>query len=125
MLYPYYGKPYATLMKMYFLFGDYDKIQEILQISEENKIESDELTLLKGRWIAATAKKVEDLEKALELFDLLKQKGWSVQSDMEESDWEQVEYGRKIISDAKELWVCGKQKEALELIQLVTKYYVK
>ena len=124
-LYPYYGKPYATLMKMYFLFGDYDKIQEILKITEENQIESDELTLLRGRWIAATAKTMKDLENALELFDSLKEKGWSVQSDMEESDWEQVEYGRKIISDAKKLWLCGKQKDALELIQLVTKYCVK
>ena len=40
-LYPYYGKPYATLMKMYFLFGEYDKVKELLQITEENKIESD------------------------------------------------------------------------------------
>ena len=112
-------------MKMYFLFGDYDKIQEILKITEENQIESDELTLLRGRWIAATAKTMKDLENALELFDSLKEKGWSVQSDMEESDWEQVEYGRKIISDAKKLWLCGKQKDALELIQLVTKYCVK
>lgn len=124
-LYPYYGKPYATLMKMYFLFGEYDKVKELLQITEENKIESDELTLLKGKWIAVTAKSVQDLDRALELYGILQKKGWSVQSDMDESDWEQVEYGSKMISDARALLLCGKQKEAFELIKMVTNYYVK
>lgn len=124
-LYPFYGKPYATLMKMYFLFSDYDKVKEILQITEENKIESDELMLLRGKWLAATAKSVVELDKALELYDSLEKKGWSAQSDMDESDWKQVEYGRKILTDAKALWMCGKQKEALELMKLVTKYCVQ
>ena len=98
-LYPYYGKPYATLIKMYFMFGDYTRIQEILQIAEKSQIESDELTLLKARWKAITAKSSGDLEEALELLDSLWQKGWTVQSDIEQKDWENVGH---LISEIKE-----------------------
>lgn len=98
-LYPYYGKPYATLIKMYFMFGDYTRIQEILQIAEKSQIESDELTLLKARWKAITAKSSGDLEETLELLDSLWQKGWTVQSDIEQKDWENVGH---LISEIKE-----------------------
>ena len=98
-LYPYYGKPYATLIKMYFMFGDYTRIQEILQIAEKSQIESDELTLLKARWKAITAKSSGDLEEALELLDSLWQKGWTVQSDIEQKDWDNVGH---LISEIKE-----------------------
>ena len=36
-MYPYYGKPYATLIKMYFMFGEYDKVEEILDLTREKK----------------------------------------------------------------------------------------
>lgn len=84
---------------MYFMFGDYTRIQEILQIAEKSQIESDELTLLKARWKAITAKSSGDLEEALELLDSLWQKGWTVQSDIEQKDWENVGH---LISEIKE-----------------------
>lgn len=96
-MYPYYGKPYATLVKMYFLFGEYDKVQQILQTAKEYKIESDALQILTARYRAVTAKRKEDLEEALRILDTLKEKGWSYSSDVEQDEWGEIAYRRGLI----------------------------
>ena len=93
-MYPYYGRPYATLIKMYFMFGEYDKVQEILSLTEDNKIQSDALQILTARYRAVTARNREDLEKALHILDVLKEKGWSYASDVEQNEWSEVDYRR-------------------------------
>lgn len=96
-MYPYFGKPYATLIKMYFMFGEYEKIKEIFKITEQLKIDSDELNILQARYKAVTAKTQDDLKEALAILDTLKEKGWSLQSDLEREDWGEVEYRRGLI----------------------------
>ena len=111
-MYPYYGRPYATLIKMYFMFGEYDKVQEILSLTEDNKIQSDALQILTARYRAVTARNREDLEEALHILDVLKEKGWSYASDVEQNEWSEVDYRRGLIlTDLSRL---PEAKEALE-----------
>lgn len=110
-MYPYYGRPYATLIKMYFMFGEYEKVREILNITEKNKIESDALQILTARYRAVTAKSREDLEAALDILDRLKEKGWSYASDVEQDEWSEVEYRRGLI-----LTDLGRLREAKEAL---------
>ncbi|MCD8019042.1 MAG: tetratricopeptide repeat protein [Clostridiales bacterium] len=111
-MYPYFGKPYATLIKMYFLFGEYDKAKDIFQITEENNIESDELQILTARYRAVTAKSEQDLEEALAILDALKQRGWDIQSDIEKNEWNEVDYRRGLI-----LTDLGRLEEACEVLE--------
>ena len=96
-LYPYYGKPYATLMKMYFLFGEYDKAGEVLQQAGERKVKGDSLTLLEARLMAVTAKSEEPLEKALAMLDEMKASGWTNESDLDREEWQEVHFRRGLI----------------------------
>ena len=96
-MYPYFGRPYATLAQMYFLLGDYDKVKEVLRIAEENKVDSDGLHILEARYRAVTAQKEKDLEEALAILDGLWEKGWSSLSDVEQDEWGEVAYRRGLI----------------------------
>lgn len=111
-MYPYYGRPYATLIKMYFMFGEYEKVQDILKITQENKIESDALQILTARYKAVTAKNQEDLEEALGILDTLREKEWSYASDVEQEEWSEVEYRRGLI-----LTDLGRLREAKEALE--------
>ena len=93
-MYPFYGRPYATLIKMYFLFGEYEKIREIFKITEEYEIESDALKMLRARYRAVTAVTREDLKDALSILDALQEKGRSSDSDMEKEEWDELTYRR-------------------------------
>lgn len=115
-MYPYYGKPYATLIKMYFMFGEYDKVEEILDLTREKKVESDALQLLTSRYKALMAKAPEDLEEALHLLDQLKVRGWSVESDLEQDEWNEIEYRRGLI-----LTDLYRTEEALEALKSALK----
>lgn len=96
-MYPYYGRPYATLIKMYFLFGEYDKAGEVLKDTEDKKIESDALVLLTARYRAITAKSRDDLKESLRMLDDLKGKGWKYTSDLDEKEWTEIDYRRGLI----------------------------
>lgn len=96
-MYPYFGKPYATLMKMYFLFDEYEKVREILELTKVQKIESDELCVLDARYRAVTADSRQDFETALKMLDGLKARGWKSSSDLSEEDWKEIDYWRSII----------------------------
>lgn len=91
-LYPYHARPYCTLMRMYLMFGENDKVKEILDLAEKNEVKSDELELLRARYIAIRAKGREDLEKALSILNNLSEKGWSLQSEMDEEEWAEIAY---------------------------------
>ncbi len=111
-MYPYYGRPYATLIKMYFMFGEYEKVRDILELTEKNKIESDALQILTARYRAVTAGSREDLEVALDILNALKKKGWSYASDVEQNEWNEVEYRRGLI-----LTDLGRLREAREALE--------
>lgn len=115
-MYPYYGKPYATLIKMYFIFGEYDKVREILALTREKEIESDSLGLLASRYKALMAKTPKELEEALALLDRLKEKGWSMESDIEQNEWNEIDYRRGLI-----LTDLHRTKEALEALRCALK----
>ena len=91
-LYPYHARPYCTLIRMYLLFGEPDKVKDILELAEENGANSDELELLRARYIAIRAKSRKDLEKALSILETLEKKGWSLQSEMDEEEWAEIVY---------------------------------
>ena len=78
-LYPYHARPYCTLIRMYLSFGEQDRVKDILQLAKENGANSDELELLRARYIAIRAKKLE-------------KKGWSLQSEMDEEEWAEIVY---------------------------------
>lgn len=91
-LYPYHARPYCTLIRMYLLFGEQDRVKDILNLTEKNAVNSDELSLLRARYIAIRAKSQKDLEKALTILEELEKKGWSLQSEMDEEEWEEIAY---------------------------------
>ena len=91
-LYPYHARPYCTLIRMYLLFGEPDKVRDILELARENGANSDELELLRARYIAIRAKSRKDLEKALSILETLEKKGWSLQSEMDEEEWAEIVY---------------------------------
>ena len=91
-LYPYHARPYCTLIRMYLLFGEPDKVKDILELARENGANSDELELLRARYIAIRAKSRKDLEKALSILETLEKKGWSLQSEMDEEEWAEIVY---------------------------------
>ena len=68
-LYPYHARPYCTLIRMYLSFGEQDRVKDILQLAKENGANSDELELLRARYIAIRAKSRKDLEKALSILN--------------------------------------------------------
>lgn len=111
-MYPFYGRPYATLIKMYFLFGEYEKIREIFKITEEYEIESDALKMLRARYRAVTAVTREDLKDALSILDALQEKGRSSDSDMEREEWDELTYRRGLI-----LTDLGRLTEAREALE--------
>ena len=111
-LYPYYGKPYATLMKMYFLFGDYKQAGEVLKQAREQAFESDDLSVMKARLMAVTAGSREDLEKALEILDERREKGWDYQSDLDQEEWQEINFRRGLI--LSDLDRPGEAREAFE-----------
>lgn len=92
-LYPYHARPYCTLIRMYLSFGEQDRVKDILQLAKENGANSDELELLRARYIAIRAKSRKDLEKALSILEKLEKKGWSLQSEMDEEEWAAIAYG--------------------------------
>ena len=77
---------------MYLSFGEQDRVKDILQLAKENGANSDELELLRARYIAIRAKSRKDLEKALSILEKLEQKGWAVQSEMDEEEWAEIVY---------------------------------
>lgn len=91
-LYPYHARPYCTLIRMYLSFGEQDRVKDILQLAKENGANSDELELLRARYIAIRAKSRKDLEKALSILEKLEKKGWSLQSEMDEEEWAEIVY---------------------------------
>ena len=91
-LYPYHAKPYCTLIRMYLIFGELDSVKDILGVAEKREVNSDELELLRARYIAIRAKKREDLEKAYAILERLEKKGWSLQSEMDEEEWTEISY---------------------------------
>lgn len=91
-LYPYHARPYCTLIRMYLLFDELDKVKDILNLAKENEANSDELELLRARYIAVRAKSQKDLEKALAILEKLEKKGWSLQSEMDEEEWKEIAY---------------------------------
>lgn len=96
-LYPYYGKPYSILIRMLLCAGEYDQIEDILKLTEENKIESDELRFLRAKYITVTAKNKNDYKQAITILNELEKKGWSLQSEMDEEEWKEiVRYKKKI-----------------------------
>ena len=74
------------------LFGEPDKVRDILELARENGANSDELELLRARYIAIRAKSRKDLEKALSILETLEKKGWSLQSEMDEEEWAEIVY---------------------------------
>ena len=91
-LYPYHAKPYCTLIRMYLIFGELDSVKDILDVVEKSEVNSDELELLRARYIAIRAKNREDLEKAYAILERLEKKGWSLQSEMDEEEWTEISY---------------------------------
>lgn len=91
-LYPYHAKPYCTLIRMYLIFGELDSVKDILDVVEKREVNSDELELLRARYIAIRAKNREDLEKAYAILERLEKKGWSLQSEMDEEEWTEISY---------------------------------
>ena len=91
-LYPYHAKPYCTLIRMYLIFGELDSVKDILDVAEKREVNSDELELLRARYIAIRAKNREDLEKAYAILERLEKKGWSLQSEMDEEEWTEISY---------------------------------
>ena len=91
-LYPYHARPYCTLIRMYLMFGEQDKVKDILNLAKKNEVNSDELELLRARYIAIRAKSRKDLEKALSILEKLEKKGWSLQSEMDEEEWAEIAY---------------------------------
>ena len=77
---------------MYLSFGEQDRVKDILQLAKENGANSDELELLRARYIAIRAKNREDLEKAYAILERLEKKGWSLQSEMDEEEWTEISY---------------------------------
>ena len=77
---------------MYLSFGEQDRVKDILQLAKENGVNSDELELLRARYIAIRAKNREDLEKAYAILERLEKKGWSLQSEMDEEEWTEISY---------------------------------
>ena len=73
-------------------FGEQDRVKDILQLAKENGANSDELELLRARYIAIRAKNREDLEKAYAILERLEKKGWSLQSEMDEEEWTEISY---------------------------------
>lgn len=67
-------------------------MKDILQLAKENGANSDELELLRARYIAIRAKSRKDLEKALSILEKLEKKGWSLQSEMDEEEWTEIVY---------------------------------
>lgn len=91
-LYPYHARPYCTLIRMYLMFGENDQVKDILDLAKKNEVNSDELELLRARYIAIRAKSRKDLEKALSILEGLSKKGWSLQSEMDEEEWKEIAY---------------------------------
>lgn len=91
-LYPYHARPYCTLIRMYLMFGEQEKVKDILNLAKKNEVNSDELELLRARYIAIRAKSRKDLEKALSILEKLEKKGWSLQSEMDEEEWAEIVY---------------------------------
>ena len=77
---------------MYLSFGEQDRVKDILQLAKENGANSDELELLRARYIAIRAKSRKDLEKALSILEKLEKKGWALQSEMDEEEWAEIVY---------------------------------
>lgn len=96
-LYPYCGKPYATMMKLYFLLGEYDKVKELLDQTEELGLSTDDLSVMRARYLAVTAKRKEDMEKALAILEKCHQQGWTMQSDLDPEEWQEVNFRRGLI----------------------------
>lgn len=67
-------------------------MKDILQLAKENGANSDELELLRARYIAIRTKSRKDLEKALSILEKLEKKGWSLQSEMDEEEWTEIVY---------------------------------
>ena len=61
-------------------------------MGREKEVNSDELELLRARYIAIRAKNREDLEKAYAILERLEKKGWSLQSEMDEEEWTEISY---------------------------------
>ena len=80
------------MIRMYLLFGELDSVKDILELAKENGANSDELELLRARYIAIRAKNRKDLEKALSILEKLEKKGWSLQSEMDEEEWSEIVY---------------------------------
>ena len=97
MLYPYHARPYCTLIRMYLIFGEHDKVKDILDLTKKNEVNSDELELLRARYIAMRAKSKQDLEQALAILQKLEKKGWSLQSEMDEEEWQEIAYRKEQI----------------------------
>lgn len=91
-LYPYHARPYCTLIRMYLMFGENDQVKDVLDLAKKNEVDSDELELLRARYIAIKATGRKDLEKALSILEGLSKKGWSLQSEMDEEEWEEIAY---------------------------------
>lgn len=113
-LYPYYAKPYAVLMKMYLLFGDYDRTREVLEKAKELHLDSDDLAVQEARLIAVTAKSGEDLEKALAILDRKKEQGWTNASDLDQEEWQEISFRRGLI--LTDLHRFAEAKEAFETV---------
>ena len=77
---------------MYLSFGEQDRVKDILQLAKENGANSDELELLRARYIAIRAKSRKDLEKALSILEKLEKKVWSLQAEMDEEEWAEIVY---------------------------------
>ena len=77
---------------MYLIFGELDSVKDIMDVAEKREINSDELELLRARYIAIRAKNREDLEKAYAILERLEKKGWSLQSEMDEEEWTEISY---------------------------------
>ncbi|MBQ9155190.1 MAG: tetratricopeptide repeat protein [Eubacterium sp.] len=96
-LYPYHGKPYATMMKMYFLFGDYKSAGEVLSQADQVQADSDDLALMKARLTALNAQSKEELEQALKILDDRHSRGWDMQSDLDQEEWQEINFRRGLI----------------------------
>ena len=77
---------------IHIIFGELDSVKDILDVVEKREVNSDELELLRARYIAIRAKNREDLEKAYAILEGLEKKGWSLQSEMDEEEWTEISY---------------------------------